>query len=182
MRSAADEFGDVKTATDSFSSVCRINRNKNAWTIRLFLDSGAVHPLTVTKGGSVKWQGKSLRLYSIVTENRVKPWKSTDQKTYIWGKLRVDLTSQAAYYSRNLIITSATEFKLLSYLCQNEDKLLSKQELLKEVWGRRALNTRTVDMYISRLKRKLTAASCPSDVIRTLHSRGYLFSPANMSE
>ena len=70
---------------------------------------------------------------------------------------------------------SAKEFKLFSYLCKNEDQLFSKDVLLKEIWGKSSQNTRTVDIYISRVKKRLKEAGCKVEYFKTMHGRGYIF-------
>ena len=45
------------------------------------------------------------------------------------------------------------DFELAHYLFRNVDRLLSREELLKEIWGVSGVNTRTVDMHMSRIRK-----------------------------
>lgn len=66
---------------------------------------------------------------------------------------------------------TATELKLLSLLAERRGRVQSRDSLLNDVWGYdSAIDTRTVDTHIQRLRRKLgPAANC----IETVHSFGY---------
>lgn len=63
------------------------------------------------------------------------------------------------------------EYDLLYYLCRNHDKVLTRQEILSSVWGYNYVGeTRTVDIHIQRLRRKLGW----NDEIQTVNKVGYL--------
>jgi two-component system phosphate regulon response regulator PhoB len=66
-----------------------------------------------------------------------------------------------------------TEFKLLSVLVERRGKILSRDTLLQDVWGyQNAIDTRTVDTHVRRLREKLGAAA---DRIVTVRGEGYRF-------
>lgn len=65
------------------------------------------------------------------------------------------------------------DFKLAAYLFSHQNQLLSRHRLLSEVWGlNQELNTRTVDMHISRLRKSLSLADTGFE-IKTVHQHGY---------
>jgi two-component system alkaline phosphatase synthesis response regulator PhoP len=71
---------------------------------------------------------------------------------------------------------SAREFQLLRYLVVNRGKTLSRQELLREVWGYSALAyTRTVDVHVASLRTKLGAEDECAQLIQTVKGIGYKF-------
>ena len=62
-----------------------------------------------------------------------------------------------------------TEFDLLHYLAERPDRVVTREELLEQVWGYAvAMGLRTVDSHVRSLRRKLGA-----DLIRTVHGVGY---------
>ena len=66
---------------------------------------------------------------------------------------------------------TSTEYKLLSYLVERPDRVISRELLLQQVWGYNYLgDTRTVDTHITRLRSKLGAAG---DQIKTVRGFGY---------
>jgi DNA-binding response OmpR family regulator len=65
------------------------------------------------------------------------------------------------------------EFELLRYLVENRNRVLSRDRLLERVWGYdRAIETRSVDVHVGRLRSKLKAAG---DQIETVVGLGYRF-------
>jgi two-component system phosphate regulon response regulator PhoB len=66
---------------------------------------------------------------------------------------------------------TSTEYKLLLYLAERPDRVLSRELLLQEVWGYNYLgDTRTVDTHITRLRGKLGSAG---EQIKTVRGFGY---------
>ncbi len=71
---------------------------------------------------------------------------------------------------------SAKEFQLLRFLAENEGVILTRDQLLNEVWGYDALpSTRTVDVHIAWLRQKLEEDSRYPKHILTVHGFGYKF-------
>ncbi len=74
------------------------------------------------------------------------------------------------------ISLTGKEFKILKFMMQNPERLLSREELLRKVWGyQNYRRTRTVDNYMVKLRQKLERD--PSDPVhfKTVHSFGYKF-------
>ncbi len=75
------------------------------------------------------------------------------------GALAVDRHARRASLGGRVLDLSAKEFALLVALARDPSRVLTKAELLRDVWGyRSAARTRTVDSHASRLRRKLAAA------------------------
>jgi len=74
------------------------------------------------------------------------------------GALSIDRNARRATLAGRVLDLSAKEFALLSALAKDPARVLTKGELLRDVWGyRAAARTRTVDSHASRLRRKLAA-------------------------
>lgn len=72
------------------------------------------------------------------------------------------------------VYLTETQFRLLTHLIKNEGRALSRDDLLRDVWGYRGdVVTRTVDIHVHRLRAKLRVAG---DLIATVRSIGYRFS------
>jgi two-component system OmpR family response regulator len=72
------------------------------------------------------------------------------------GPVRLDESQHEVYVYDNLVELSPTEFRLLEYLMVNQNRVVSKTQILDEVWGIDfESNTSIVDTYISYLRRKL---------------------------
>ena len=89
------------------------------------------------------------------------------------GPLRLDLARRHAYVEEARVALTATEFSLIEYLVQNEGRVVSRTELLEQVWGTSgSLTTRRVDTYVQRLRSKLGAAG---GSLHTHRGDGYRF-------
>ena len=98
------------------------------------------------------------------------------------GDLEVDLISREVRYGGEPVRLSTTEFELLAYLMRNHDQALSREQILRAVWGYEYdPGTNVVDVYVGYLRRKLRAAAKnhvgagPRSPIVTVRSVGYRF-------
>src|SRR5258707_367534 len=75
-----------------------------------------------------------------------------------------------------IVVLTAQEFKTLQFLVQNADRVISRDELLNEVWGYQNYpSTRTVDNHILKLRQKLERDPASPVHFRTVHGMGYKF-------
>jgi DNA-binding response OmpR family regulator len=73
---------------------------------------------------------------------------------------------------------TAQEFKTLKFMAQNAERMISRDELLNEVWGYQNYpSTRTVDNHILKLRQKLEKDPGNPVHFRTVHGMGYKFVP-----
>jgi DNA-binding response OmpR family regulator len=87
--------------------------------------------------------------------------------------IRMDLISRKVERGGVPIRLSATEFTLLAYFMRHPDQVLSRQELLRAVWGyEHDPKTNVVGVYVGYLRRKLSLAGRPAP-IETVRSAGY---------
>ena len=95
-----------------------------------------------------------------------------------FGSVRIDLQGTEVSINGRVIAMSAREFQLLRYLVEHPGKTLSREELLKEVWGYSADTfTRTVDVHIASLRNKLRLEDGQANLIQTVKGLGYKFAP-----
>jgi DNA-binding response OmpR family regulator len=75
------------------------------------------------------------------------------------GSLTIDRRTRRVTVRETVVPLSAKEFDLLARLAVEPSRVFTKEELLREVWGFRALGrTRTLESHASRLRRKLCLA------------------------
>ncbi len=92
------------------------------------------------------------------------------------GDLIVDLTRHVITLDGHLLELSPTEFNLLAYLVSESPRVLTPQELIREVQGYESEPweaSDTVRSHIYRIRRKIKAATGRTDVIRTVRGAGY---------
>jgi len=98
--------------------------------------------------------------------------------TFSFGDVKVDFTKMELWRDGALVPMTSQEFKVLKFMIQNAERVLSREELLNQVWGYRNYpSTRTVDNHILRLRQKLEKDSANPLHFRTVHSAGYKFIP-----
>jgi DNA-binding response OmpR family regulator len=89
--------------------------------------------------------------------------------------LRIDLVSRQVTLEGAPVRLSTTEFELLVYLAQNRPHVLSRDEILRAVWGySHDPGTNVLEVYVGYLRRKLRTATRPAP-ITTVRSVGYRF-------
>jgi len=95
---------------------------------------------------------------------------------YQFGPIRVDFRRAEVFRHGSPVALSAREFQLLKYFIEHRGATLSRNELLKEVWGYGgAPSTRTVDVHIFTLRRKLEADPSHPQFVQTIMRFGYKF-------
>ncbi|HEX3803615.1 MAG TPA: response regulator transcription factor [Solirubrobacteraceae bacterium] len=89
--------------------------------------------------------------------------------------LRIDLVSRQVLVAGEPVRLSTTEFELLVYLAQNRPHVLSRDELLRAVWGyNHDPGTNVLEVYIGYLRRKLRTTERRAPIV-TVRSVGYRF-------
>lgn len=82
-------------------------------------------------------------------------------------------THKCTLYGKDLSLTPI-EFSLILYLCQNQGKVISSEELFEAVWGEKYLdNNNTVMAHIARVREKLNENTKNPKFIKTVWGVGY---------
>lgn len=89
------------------------------------------------------------------------------------GDLRIDLDDEMTFIRDETVDLSPTEFRLLELLARRMGRTVSREELLGKIWSFYGGDTRTVDVHVSRLRKKLDDGKRPALVIQSLRGRGY---------
>src|ERR1017187_5624964 len=104
--------------------------------------------------------------------------RTPSTETFKFGDVKVDFTKMELWRDGKPVQMTSQEFKVLKFMIQNAERVLSREELLNHVWGYRNYpSTRTVDNHILRLRQKLEKDPANPLHFRTLHSSGYKFVP-----
>lgn len=93
-----------------------------------------------------------------------------------FNDVQVDFTSMEATRAGKSLALTAQEFKLLRFFAKTPGRVVSREELLNEVWGYENYpTTRTVDNHILRLRQKLEPDPSRPRFFLTMHGAGYKF-------
>lgn len=101
---------------------------------------------------------------------------AASQNIYQFGPIRIDVRGTKVTRDGIPVYLSAREFQLLRYFAEHVGETLSRDELLREVWGYDAATfTRTVDVHVASLRQKLEKDPKHPEFITTVAGLGYKF-------
>jgi len=93
-------------------------------------------------------------------------------------ELRIDPLNVQAYIDGQSLELTPTEFRLLYALALERGRVVTRDELLQKIWGRRQTRRdRTVDVFVRKLRDKLETQSPEHTFIQTRYGVGYKFEP-----
>lgn len=97
---------------------------------------------------------------------------------YSFDDIAIDFAKMELNRNGKPVTLTPQEFKALKYFIQNPERVISRDELLNEVWGYECYpSTRTVDNHILQLRHKLEKEPINPVHFRTVHGVGYKFVP-----
>jgi len=104
--------------------------------------------------------------------------KPSTVTTYTFGDCTIDFARMTAHRAGQPVTLTAHEFKLLKYFVEHAERVLSREELLNEVWGYNSYpTTRTVDNQLLKLRQKLEVNFAEPQHFQTVYGAGYKFVP-----
>lgn len=102
----------------------------------------------------------------------------TRKKIFQINELIIDMDKKVVSKTNRIMKLTETEFDLLELLIENAGKTLSRLTILENIWGytpERYIDTRLVDVYISKLRLKIEENPRNPDLILTVRGVGYIF-------
>lgn len=103
-------------------------------------------------------------------------WTTSDLPVYRFGGVEADFRRAEVTRDGQPVALAAKEFLLLRYFVEHRGELLTRNELLDGVWGYDAMPlTRTVDVHVAWLRKKLEPEPRQPRYILTIHKLGYKF-------
>lgn len=94
---------------------------------------------------------------------------------YSDGYLAVDFQAKQVFAAGSPVKLTALEFRLLSYLMQNENRVISKQELFEKVWGDKFTGDGTLNVHIRKIREAIEVSPGSPQYIITVWGDGYKF-------
>ncbi|MDH5559619.1 MAG: response regulator transcription factor [Deltaproteobacteria bacterium] len=90
------------------------------------------------------------------------------------GNLKLNTQTHRIYVDQNEILLRPKEYAILEYLVRNEGRIISRTQILENIWGYNFdPNTNIVDVHIKSIRKKLSEFS-EIDYIRTIRGMGYM--------
>jgi DNA-binding response OmpR family regulator len=127
----------------------------------------------ITKPFSVRELVARVKAVVRRTESKSTETAKLDKELQI-GKLKVDFLHFEAEVEGEQVKMSHKEFEVLQYLYQHKNEVVSRYQLLEEVWGDESCpTTRTVENFILKLRQKIENNPNDPHLILTVHGAGY---------
>lgn len=114
-----------------------------------------------------------LRVNSLIKRNINGNSTKQENKQIIAGDITIDQPTKRVFKQGKEVLLTPREYQILLKLCENPGEIVSKRDLIKEIWGRSVdVNTNTIEVYINFLRSKLDK-SFGTNRIKTKVGFGY---------
>ncbi len=114
------------------------------------------------------------RVRAVLRRSGSRPAGGAD--TYRIGDLEIDFRVHQARRGKQRIEFTAREFELLRYFVTHIGQVVTREQILNEVWGYEEFpTTRTIDNFVAKLRQKIEKAPHAPEHILTIHGSGYKF-------
>lgn len=103
--------------------------------------------------------------------------EKTETASLCSGNILIDKTACKVYKNGDEIVLSKLEYRLLIYLIENRNHVLSKEQILSQIWDSdgKYVDNNTVSVNISRLRTKVEDDASDPRYIKTIHGVGYIW-------
>ncbi|ALB47543.1 MULTISPECIES: winged helix-turn-helix domain-containing protein [Clostridium] len=110
---------------------------------------------------------------------RTSSFNEAEDDVYNSENLKVDFERHEVYVNDRKVDLTLKEFELLQILIKNKGRILKRETLLDKIWGYEYIGeTRTVDVHIRYLRKKIEEDDKNPRFIETIRGVGYRFNPA----
>lgn len=181
---------DIMMPGSSGFEVCREIRNKS--TVPIIMLTARDSDLDYATGinlGSDDYFTKPFSAMSLVMRvkailRRIEYERAGSSKAsdslLVYSDIEINLQSKQVMLAGKLVELTPNEFSLLSYMLENSDRAVSREELLNNIWGYTCeVETRAADDTVRRLRKKLTDGKA---VIETVWGFGFRLKEKSASE
>ena len=163
---------------DGFTILSRLKADKSTANIPVIMVSAKGEELSKVKGlnmGADDYISKPfgvLELVARIKANLRKNGKATESVEY--KDVLIDNSRHCITAAGKQLQTTLKEYNLLSLLCENAEKVQTREIIFSEVWGDSFIGeTRTLDIHIKELRKKLAEAESEVN-IQTIRGVGYM--------
>jgi DNA-binding response OmpR family regulator len=173
---------DVMLPLMSGIDVCRTLRTRGIETPILMLTarSQEIDKVIGLEVGADDYVTKPFSIKELLARIRAHLRRASKQvadiESFSFGDVELNFKKYAARKGGQALELSAREFEILRYLIRRRGEIVTRDQLLDEVWGYRSTPvTRTVDNHIARLRQKIEQDPSEPRHIITVHRIGYRF-------
>ena len=171
---------DVMLPTMDGFAICRqVRQHKPNQAIVMITAKGAEDDIvTGFKAGADDYVAKPFSLRELMVRVEAvlrRSGKHLGDETIQYGGITFDGLNLQAIYSEQTQELTRREMDILVYLFRNQHRIVSKKELLTQVWhyADADIETRTVDIHMLKLRKKIAALGRTGTLIQTVRGEGY---------
>jgi two-component system response regulator RegX3 len=164
---------------DGFS-ICRgVRKSKPAQAIIIMTAKGAEEDIVAGfKAGADDYISKPFSLRELIVRIEAilrRAGKTLGDEHVHFGGIHFDGANLQATCEGRSVELTRREMDIISYLHRNRERIVSKKELLRDVWSYADtdIETRTVDIHILKLRKKIAALAQNGPIIQTVRGEGY---------
>lgn len=175
---------DVMLPTMDGFSICReIRKNKPSQPVIMLTAKGSEDDIvTGFQAGADDYVSKPFSLRELMVRVQAvlrRAGKSLAGEKIQWKTITFDSQNLTAFSDKRTVEFTRREMDIVFYLYQNQDRIVSKQDLLGAVWNYSdtSVETRTVDIHILKLRKKLNVLAPDASLIQTVRGEGYRLEP-----
>ncbi|NRQ50303.1 response regulator transcription factor [Aeromicrobium stalagmiti] len=158
---------------DGFAILERVKVDRPALPVIVLTARDSVtDTISALEGGAADYMSKPFRFGELLARVRLRlrsPGEPAPEEDLSAGEVRLDLRRRRAYVGQREVELSARELTLAEVLIRNRGLVLSREQLLSQVWGYDFdPGSNVVDVYVGYLRKKLGA-----DLVTTVRGLGY---------
>jgi two-component system alkaline phosphatase synthesis response regulator PhoP len=163
---------------DGFAVLSRLKANKNTAGIPVIMVSAKGDEIFKVKGlnaGADDYISKPFGVMELVARIKANLRKHIcETKNILFKDISIDSEKHIITVNSQNIQATLKEYNLLSFLCENAEKVQSREIIFFKVWSDDCVGeTRTLDAHINELRKKLAAAQSKA-TIKTIRGVGYI--------
>jgi len=156
--------------------VCRQIR-ANGLSVPIIVLSARAEELDLVIGldaGADDYVSKPFRTSELLARIRASLRRNAVASVLSFSNITIETATHIAYYLDEILILTPKEYELLAILVKNAPNVVSRELILKDVWQTDWFGaSKTIDMHISTLRKKLEAAGAHKDIISTVRGVGF---------
>ena len=164
---------------DGFTILSQLKADKSTSDIPVIMVSAKGEELSKVKGlnmGADDYIAKPFGVLELIARIKANLRKKNKvvHESIIYKDIVIDEARHQITVNGKTIQTTLKEYTLLCYLCNNADRVQSRETIFYEVWGDSFIGeTRTLDIHIKELRKKLSEAESDA-TIQTIRGVGYM--------
>jgi len=117
----------------------------------------------------------SLSILLAKVKTVLKRYKNNVSTVYTFGNFTFEPDAEKLMYNAEEIKLKSMEAKILTFLLQNKNRIISKDELFRKVWGDGITGDNTLNVHIRWLREKIEVDPNEPRYIKTVWGTGYVF-------